>query len=132
MLRILFRISLAVSFPLFLQNCAQMSPLSGGATDRTPPKLVSATPLLYSTEFRRNTIYLKFNEYVQVHDLNGNLLVLPRLKSQPEVSVNGRTIKVELDSSELQDHTTYRIYFGQAIVDMNEGNPLNNFEYVFS
>jgi len=109
-----------------------MSPLTGGEKDRQPPILVSAQPPLYSTGFVNQSILLKFDEYIQLKDLNANLVVLPKLKTLPEAEVNGKTLKIILDTAELLKNTTYRIYFGQAIADMNEGNSLNNFEYVFS
>lgn len=132
MLRYLFCIITALLFSLLFHNCAQMSPLTGGERDRQAPQLVSALPPLYTTGFANKSILLKFDEYIQLKDLNSNLVVLPKLKTLPEAEVNGKTLKITLDTSELQKNTTYRFYFGQAITDMNEGNPLNNFEYVFS
>jgi hypothetical protein len=32
----------------------------------------------------------------------------------------------------LQANTTYSFNFGQSIADNNEGNPINQFKYVFS
>lgn len=132
MLRYLFCIITVLLFSLLFHNCAQMSPLTGGERDRQAPRLVSALPPLYTTGFANKSILLKFDEYIQLKDLNSNLVVLPKLKTLPEAEVNGKTLKITLDTSELQKNTTYRFYFGQAITDMNEGNPLNNFEYVFS
>jgi uncharacterized protein (DUF2141 family) len=39
------------------------------------------------------------------------------------------TIKI---NDTLQDNTTYSFNFGQSMADNNEGNPLNQFKYVFS
>ena len=132
MLRYLFCIITALLFSLLFHNCAQMSPLTGGERDRQAPILVSAQPPLYTTGFASKSILLKFDEYIQLRDLNSNLVVLPKLKTLPQAEVNGKTLKIILDTTELLKNTTYRFYFGQAITDMNEGNPLYNFEYVFS
>jgi len=45
------------------------------------------------------------------------------------VRANAKVLSVSLQD-ELQDSTTYSILFGNAIVDLNERNPLEN--YVFS
>lgn len=132
MLRYLFCSIVVLLFTFLLQNCAQMSPLTGGARDRQAPKLLSSQPPLASTGFTSTSILLKFDEYIQLKDLNSQLVVLPKLNSLPEAEENGKTLKITLNTAELKKNTTYRLYFGQAIVDMNEGNALKNFEYVFS
>jgi hypothetical protein len=132
MLRYRFCIIPALLFLVLFQNCAQMSPLTGGARDKEAPQLVSAQPPLSSTGFTNSSIVLKFDEYIQLKELNNNLVVLPKLKTLPEVEVNGKTLKISLDPAELKKNTTYRFFFGKAIADMNEGNALNNFEYTFS
>ncbi len=132
MLRYRFCIIPALLFSLLFHNCAQMSPLTGGEKDRQAPRLLVAQPPLFSTGFAYSSILLKFDEYIQLKDLTSNLVVLPKLNTLPEAEVSGKTLKITLDTAELKPNTTYRFYFGQAIADMNEGNPLNNFEYVFS
>ena len=39
------------------------------------------------------------------------------------------TIKI---NDTLQDNTTYSFNFGQSMADNNEGNPYNQFKYIFS
>lgn len=128
----LLRFLLLLSVLLLFQHCAQMSPLTGGERDREPPKLLSAIPALNSTAFHSGKIVLTFNEYLKLGDLQNNLLVLPRIANNPEVEVDGKRLIVRLDTNELRKNTTYRIHFGDAICDLNEGNPARNFEYVFS
>ena len=47
------------------------------------------------------------------------------------MTVDGKTLTVTF-KSKLKDNTTYTINFGDAIKDINEGNILKNFTYVFS
>jgi uncharacterized protein (DUF2141 family) len=117
---------------LLLSRCAQILPLSGGEQDRTPPKLVEATPANESTSFNAGLVTLRFDEYVQLKDLNNQLMVSPRLKTPAEVSAEGKNIQVRFKQEELAPNTTYRIDFGKAIADMNESNSLQGFSYVFS
>lgn len=128
----LLRFLLILSVMLIFQRCAQMSPLTGGERDRQPPQLLSATPALNSTSFHSAKILLIFNEYLKLGDLQSNLLVLPRIANNPEVEVDGRRVIIRLDTNDLRKNTSYRIHFGDAICDLNEGNPARNFEYVFS
>src|SRR5687767_12693510 len=115
-----------------MSRCAQVVPLTGGKKDSTPPKLLNAMPASGSTHFRFQEITLSFDEFVQVRDLPNQLLVSPRLKEQPSVSTEGKKIVIKIDAKSLMENTTYRLAFGKAISDMNESNPIENFEYVFS
>ena len=115
-----------------LVQCAQIVPLSGGKRDVVPPKLLEAIPARNSVNFNEEVIILKFDEFMQVKDLTNQLIVTPRVKTAPEISANGRKILVKFNREELVPNTTYRIYFGKAIADMNESNSVPDFEYVFS
>ncbi|MBA3663420.1 MAG: Ig-like domain-containing protein [Bacteroidetes bacterium] len=117
---------------LCFERCAQVAPLSGGKRDATPPKLTEAIPANSSLAFNSSEIVLRFDEYVQLKDLKNQMLVSPRLKTEPEINAEGKKIKIILKKEELLPNTTYRIYFGRAIADMTEGNSIPNFEYVFS
>lgn len=117
---------------LIFQRCAQVVPLSGGERDTAAPKLEEAIPAQAATGFTSNVIILRFNEYVQIKDLKNQLLISPKLKTEPEFEAQGKKIKITLKKEELLPNTTYKIYLGKAIADMTEGNTLNGFEYVFS
>lgn len=113
-------------------RCAQIGTLSGGAKDTTPPKLVLCTPAQKTLNFNSNKIIMRFDEYVQLRDLNSQLVISPKLNTKPEITANGKVIEINFKKEELLPNTTYRFYFGKAIADMHEGNALNNFSYVFS
>jgi hypothetical protein len=117
---------------LFYVRCAQQVPLSGGKRDVVPPKPVSAAPANNSTHFNSELIILQFNEYIKLNDLANQLVVSPKLKTAPEVEADRKSIRISLKKEELSPNTTYRFSFGRAVADMNEGNVLPDFEYVFS
>ncbi|MBK6521258.1 MAG: Ig-like domain-containing protein [Sphingobacteriaceae bacterium] len=117
---------------LAFDRCAQIGSLTGGKRDSTPPKLLLATPELKTTNFNNDVITLKFDEYVQLRDLNNQLMISPKLKTRPVIEASGKNIIIKFDKSELLPNTTYRFYFGKAICDMHEGNLLINFSYIFS
>jgi hypothetical protein len=53
------------------------------------------------------------------------------MKKKTKVFIKGKSVNVELDE-ELKDSTTYTFYFQDAIKDLNEGNILENYQFVFS
>jgi hypothetical protein len=112
-------------------GCAQMGMPTGGAKDTIPPMLVNASPSLKATNFNGNKITLTFNEYIEVKDVQTNILVSPFPKKVPEVTFRLKTVTIKLKDT-LQPNTTYSINFGKAIVDINESNPVDDFTYVFS
>ena len=112
-------------------GCAQIGAPTGGPKDTIPPKLVRATPLLNSLNFRGNKITLTFDEYVDVQEVQNNVLVSPLPKTNPQVDYKLKTVTVKLRDS-LLPNTTYSINFGNSIRDNNEGNPFSNFTYIFS
>jgi len=59
------------------------------------------------------------------------VLVSPTPANLPLVDYKLRTVTVKLRDT-LEPNTTYSINFGNAIKDVNEGNILRNFNYVFS
>lgn len=112
-------------------GCGQIGMPTGGPRDSIPPELNSASPALKSTNVTGNKITLTFNEYVEVKDAQTNVLVSPMPKKNPSVDYKLKTVTVKLKDS-LLPNTTYSINFGNAIVDVNEGNVLKGFTYVFS
>ena len=117
---------------IVFNRCAQIGILNGGMRDQTPPKLIQAIPELKTLQFNSDIITLRFDEFIQLRDINNQLVISPKLKTKPEITANGKKITIKLNRQELIPNTTYRIYFGKAIADMHEGNLLNNFSYIFS
>lgn len=112
-------------------SCAQIVPPSGGAKDFTPPQAIKYLPDSAALNFKGNEIVILFNEYIQLRDPQSQVVVSPPLPSAPTVRVKNKALNITLEDT-LQDNTTYSINFGSSIRDITEGNPLNNFQYVFS
>jgi hypothetical protein len=111
--------------------CAKISSPSGGLRDRTPPVVIKSVPLNGTKNFRGKTISITFNEYVVLDKISEKLMVSPPLKKKPGVFLRGKSVVTEFEE-ELKDSTTYTFYFQDAIKDLNEGNVLENFKFVFS
>lgn len=116
---------------MFNSGCAQISAPTGGPRDTIAPLLVKATPPNQTLNFKGNKIVLNFNEYIDVQEIQQNVLVSPLQKNNPVINFNFRTVNVRFRDT-LLPNTTYSINFGNALKDLNEGNPLKDFVYTFS
>ncbi len=112
-------------------GCANIVPPMGGPRDSLPPQLVKINPRDSATNFTGKKIVIEFDEFVQIDNIQENLLVSPVPKINPIVESKLRTVTVTVKDT-LQPNTTYSIDFGNAIKDINEGNILKNFTYVFA
>lgn len=129
-LLILFLFFIATAI-LFGGSCANIIPPSGGPRDTLPPRLINATPPDSTRNFKGNKIILSFDEYVDLQDIQNNLLFTPTFENNPLIEAKGKTLTVKFRDS-LEAATTYILNFGNAIKDINEGNVLKNFVYIFS
>ncbi|WP_127132991.1 Ig-like domain-containing domain [Pseudoflavitalea rhizosphaerae] len=112
-------------------GCANIAPPTGGPRDSLPPRLVRALPGDSTRNFNSKKIVFEFDEYVQVDNVQENLLVSPTPKINPTVTNKLRTITVTIKDT-LEPNTTYAFDFGNALKDINEGNVFKNFTYVFT
>jgi hypothetical protein len=116
---------------LLFWHCAQVVPLNGGVHDDQAPKLIESNPVNASLNFKSKTIEFRFDEFVQVKDIANQLVITPQTKEMPYVEASGKRITVKFNE-DLLPNTTYRLFFGNSISDMHEGNTFSNFEFVFS
>lgn len=113
-------------------GCANIVPPAGGPRDSLPPVLVSATPKDSTVNFRSRHIELTFDEELDdPKDPRNNMIYTPTLENEPEITTKGKTLTLKFRDS-LEPNTTYVINFGDAIVDITEGNAAKNFVYTFS
>ncbi len=115
----------------FNTGCAQIGAPTGGPRDSLAPVLVKAVPEEEKLNFTGNKITLTFNEYIDLRELQNNLLVSPVQKSNPVINFNLKTVTIKFRDT-LLPNTTYSVNFGNALRDNNEGNILKNFAYTFS
>ncbi len=121
---------LIVSF-LLCMGCAKVGSPTGGPKDTAPPVMVVSKPENRSVNFNANRIEITFNEFIQLRNLQDQFLVSPPIEKNPSVTVRNKTVIIDMDSK-LLPATTYTFNFGNSIADINEGNAILNFDYVFS
>lgn len=112
-------------------GCANIIPPGGGPRDTLPPVLINAAPHDSTLHFNSNKITLTFDEYVTVENAQENVIVSPNPANPPVIESKLRTVTIRLKDS-LKPNTTYALFFGNAIKDVNEGNSDKNFTYIFS
>lgn len=116
-----------------LFSCAQIVAPGGGAKDTTPPKVLKFIPDSAQLNFNSKSIYIEFDEFIALKDLNSQLLISPPLAKTPEATIKNKSLTIQLDKNEtLKPNTTYCISFGNAVQDLNENNAIENFQYIFS
>lgn len=116
-----------------MASCAKRGSITGGLKDTISPSLKMSFPENYSINFKEKQIKLEFDEIVILKNINKQLVISPPMKHEPLIipTTASKYLTIKIKDT-LQANTTYSFNFGQSITDNNEGNPLNQFKYVFS
>ncbi len=126
-----FLIVISFTKLLVLSSCANIIPPTGGPKDTIPPVLVNSVPKDSLTSFNAKNIVLTFDEFVQLDNVQDNVVVSPNPETVPTITSKLKNVTIKLKDS-LLPNTTYTINFGNGLKDVNEGNVKKNFSYVFS
>lgn len=116
---------------ILFTGCANIVPPGGGPRDTLAPRLLSVSPPDSSLQFKAQRVTFRFDEYVELDNVLEKLIVSPTLKRTPVIQAKLRTITMEIKDS-LQANTTYTFNLGDAVKDVNERNPIEDFVYVVS
>ncbi|MGZ5188298.1 MAG: Ig-like domain-containing protein [Kaistella sp.] len=121
---------------LLLLSCARVGSPVGGAKDTIAPRVVSTNIDTSRVNVPRDIKELRidFDEYITLKDINKQLIISPPLQRMTKILPSGMANKYLLIQWEdtLQANTTYNFNFGNAIVDSNEGNALQYYNFAFS
>ncbi len=121
------------AFITLFYSCAQVVTPGGGKKDIIPPRVTKYQPDSAQLNFNSKTIQINFDEFVQLKDLNNQLIISPPLKTTPDISIKNKTLTLVFDKKDtLKPNTTYGISFGNSVQDITENNPIDNFKYLFS
>ncbi|RYE31476.1 MAG: hypothetical protein EOP42_10525 [Sphingobacteriaceae bacterium] len=130
-LRSCFKLNTVFIAIILAFGCASVQKPQGGPRDKTPPKLLSATPANKTKNFKSKQIVLNFDEYFKLNNQYQEISISPVQEKQPEYHIKQKSLVIDLKDS-LEKNTTYVFSFGKAIGDVNENNILKNFTYVFT
>ena len=116
---------------LSLAGCAKQSAPAGGPKDIIPPVVLKTVPVSGVKNFKGNRIVITFNEYVTLDKISDKFMTSPPMKKMPKIFIRGKNVIAEFNE-ELHENTTYTFNFQDAIKDLNEGNAIPNYQFVFS
>lgn len=111
--------------------CASIQQPQGGPKDTEPPKVLKMTPKNLVVNFTAPKIVIEFDEYFKLQNEFKEFSVSPEMESPPTLKAKGKKLEITIQDT-LEKNTTYTLNFGKAIADVNEGNVVKNFTYVFS
>lgn len=119
--------------PILVSMCANPGTPTGGPKDNKPPLVINSKPLPFSTGFNDKVVTIVFNENIQIKDADQKFVMSPPVFPAPKVDAHGNQLRVRMDEKvELMPNTTYTLDFADCVLDLNEGNPLENFSFTFS
>lgn len=122
---------LAFCLSILYFGCANRQLPQGGPKDVTPPKLLKASPPNMTRNFNAKIIQLDFDEFFKLSNQYTEITISPTPAKQPEYITKKKSLIIKLKDT-LEKNTTYVINFGKAIADVNAGNIIKNFTYVFA
>lgn len=122
---------LLVVIAFTLVKCGQRGAPTGGPKDVISPEVKTSSPLNNATNFNGRKITLQFDEYVTVSGFYNEFVISPPVKKQPDFKVKGKKLILDFDSA-FAENTTYSLFLGKAVKDLNGGNVLANNQLVFS
>ena len=112
-------------------SCAKQLKPTGGDIDEVPPKILASAPANEAVNFKEPEISFEFDEYIKLQAASQELVVSPPLKYPVDFKLKGKKLTISWKDT-LIENTTYLFHFGEGIVDLNEGNPLDSNVFVFS
>ena len=122
---------LVFSVLISMQNCAVQIPPTGGPKDTLAPILTSSTIKDSAINFNGKSLNFKFNEYLETADLAAKLVINPLPIKTPTINSRLNSFTINLKDS-LLPNTTYTVSILGGIKDLNEGNAIPQFKYLFS
>jgi hypothetical protein len=95
---------------LLLGACAQVGAPTGGPKDETPPKILKSIPQNFSTNYTGNSIVLTFDEFIQLKDVQNQLIISPPLEKKPVPKIKGKSIIIELEEELKEKYCNHHHY----------------------
>mgnify|MGYP003501816173 CR=1 FL=1 len=84
---------------LLIASCANRGQgPQGGPRDTIPPKVLKELPINGMLAFKGKTIEVTFDEYIQLDDIQNNVLISPPQQNAPEVKDIGKTFMTQQEN----------------------------------
>ena len=128
-------ISINICIAIFIwlfSACANIASPTGGPKDTMPPKIKKRSVNDSTLNFKGGKFTFDFDEFIQLKDVDKEVLIVPLLKAKPKITVNKKRLTIAIPDSFLLSNTTYNISLGNAVQDLRESNVFKNFRFTFS
>lgn len=112
-------------------SCATPGSPQGGAKDEIKPKPIAFSPANQSLNFSGKEISIAFDENVNITNPQIEVIISPPVEPFPAIIAKRDEVIIKF-KEDLRPNTTYQIAFGNSIKDVNEANPADNVQLVFS
>ena len=129
--KVFFKIFLLIQVWLFAA-CANIVAPTGGPKDVTPPVIKKRSVQDSTLKFKGGQFIFVFDEFIQLKDVDKEVIITPLLKSKPKISANKKSLTIAIPDSLLLPKTTYNISLGSAVQDLRESNVFKGFHFTFS
>ena len=116
---------------LFISSCASVQAPTGGPKDTIQPVIIKELPKNLTKNFNVKKIEIEFDEFIKLSNEFTEISISPSMDIPPTYKAKKEKLEIAFEEN-LIPNTTYTINFGKAILDVNEGNILKNYTYVFS
>lgn len=115
----------------FISSCASVQAPTGGPKDTIQPVVIKELPKNLTKNFNVKKIEIEFDEFIKLSNEFTEISISPSMDIPPTYKAKKEKLEIAFEET-LIPNTTYTINFGKAILDVNEGNILKNYTYVFS
>ena len=116
---------------LYFSSCANQGNPTGGPRDTIPPAWTKSYPPNKSLNYKGRTFRFEFDERVSADQMKQKFNITPHTENKYKTVVKKYTLEMEFEE-DFDDSTTYTFNFADAVVDVTEKNPVENFTYAFS
>ncbi len=120
---------LTLCIVLCLSACAVVKPPSGGPEDKTAPTLDSSSSAIARTNFKDESIILRFSEYVERSKVVESILLSP--EKALAFSWSGKECEISFPEG-LDSNTTYALTLGTDYTDLHGNKPSQAYTTIFS
>jgi len=126
-----YSLIIIILVPILYFSCAKIGSPTGGNKDTISPIVLKSSPEYKDTGFANSELVFRISEFFEIKDINTNFFSSPPFLTIPDFKIIRKKLIVKLNE-DLKDTTTYTFYFGNAIQDYTESNPITDFAFVFS
>lgn len=113
-------------------RCASIAPPGGGPEDKTPPVVVSHTPVRDSVRVGRSSvIVVEFSEPMNRESLERSIFISPPPVESPILSWDGRVLSIRLVDSLPKDRTCV-VTIGTSATDVHQNGLSRALSFAFS